>query len=353
MHPVPVIDLTDLYHPYQDPGDNFDLLTAYALPEIDLQAVLLDATQDFRVPLYRHPLFGEMTGPRDPGVIPVTQCNYLFGRNIPYGIGPFRRMKTPHDPMTDISAFHNAVPLLLNTLEKATEPVHILCFGSARILAAAYNQNPSLLLEKTACVHLSAGSSGAFLEWNVELDPCAFVCLLRSELPLAIYPCAGETGPFDRSEYNTFWKHSNMTFLKQMDPPLRRYLAYAFGKAENPDFLRGLEEDVWDESIFSTLTAHNVWETAIWMQVANRTLVSTETGYRYLSAKETAGKKVALQEELLPCHIEADDSGLFTFRLCDAPSRTRIYHRSLPDNLELMLEDALSALYLSYRAALR
>ena len=38
---VPVIDITDLYHPYQDPGDNFDLIAAYALPEIDLRAVIL------------------------------------------------------------------------------------------------------------------------------------------------------------------------------------------------------------------------------------------------------------------------------------------------------------------------
>ena len=41
---TPVIDVTDLYTPYQDPGDNFDLVAAYALPQIDLKAVILDAT---------------------------------------------------------------------------------------------------------------------------------------------------------------------------------------------------------------------------------------------------------------------------------------------------------------------
>lgn len=39
---IPVIVITDLYHPAQDPGDNFDLLMAYALPNIDLKAVILD-----------------------------------------------------------------------------------------------------------------------------------------------------------------------------------------------------------------------------------------------------------------------------------------------------------------------
>ncbi len=45
---IPVIDVTDLYHPYQDVGDNFDLVAAYALPEIDLRAVILDAHDSFR-----------------------------------------------------------------------------------------------------------------------------------------------------------------------------------------------------------------------------------------------------------------------------------------------------------------
>jgi len=45
---VPVIDITDLYHPYQDPGDNFDLIAAYALPEIDVRAIILDPTEVFR-----------------------------------------------------------------------------------------------------------------------------------------------------------------------------------------------------------------------------------------------------------------------------------------------------------------
>lgn len=59
---IPVIDVTDLYHPCQDIGDNFDLITAYALPEIDLRAVILDCTDEWR------------SGSRlDPGFIPVTQ----------------------------------------------------------------------------------------------------------------------------------------------------------------------------------------------------------------------------------------------------------------------------------------
>lgn len=80
---VPVIDITDLYHPYQDPGDNFDLIAAYALPENDLRAIILDPTEGFRAEVAtagdgsRHG-----GGPRDAGIIPVMQLNYLFDRNV-------------------------------------------------------------------------------------------------------------------------------------------------------------------------------------------------------------------------------------------------------------------------------
>ena len=39
---TPLIVITDLYHPYQDPGDNFELINAYAIPSIDLKAVRID-----------------------------------------------------------------------------------------------------------------------------------------------------------------------------------------------------------------------------------------------------------------------------------------------------------------------
>ena len=61
---IPLIDVTDLYHPHQDLGDNFDLIAAYALPELDLRAVILDCTEPFRQPVAKDP------GPPAAGVVP-------------------------------------------------------------------------------------------------------------------------------------------------------------------------------------------------------------------------------------------------------------------------------------------
>ena len=52
----------------------------FGLPEIDLRAVILDATEEFRQPIANpdKPEQSDHAGPRDPGIIPVTQLNYIF-----------------------------------------------------------------------------------------------------------------------------------------------------------------------------------------------------------------------------------------------------------------------------------
>ena len=52
---IPVVVITDLYHPYQDPGDNMDLIMGFGLPDVELKAVLLDITDAFRKDTADHP----------------------------------------------------------------------------------------------------------------------------------------------------------------------------------------------------------------------------------------------------------------------------------------------------------
>jgi hypothetical protein len=354
---IPVIDITDLYHPPQDPGDNFDLLTAYALPEIDLKAVILDVTEDYlhKGPEGQHPLFRDDSGTRDPGVIPVQQLNWLFDRNVPFGIGPFKRLKAPDDKALEAPRFQQSgIELLLEILQDSTDRVEILSFGSTRILAAAYNRDPGLLRKKASRIHIAAGASSPdYLEWNVMLDPQAMVCLLRSDLPLAIYPCATSQGPVDCGKNNTFWLLENLEFIRHMDPPLQRYLVYAFERSMRSDFLRVLEEELPADTLNRICQRrHNVWETALWAQVARRKLVRKEEGgWQFVPENEVGPHDRVNEERLLPCIVEVHEDGRFAFEKTTGPANFLIYERTDPQENEQALREALPSLYRSFRVS--
>ncbi len=101
---IPLVVITDLYHPHQDPGDNLDLINGFAMPDVDLQAVILDITDAFRKDTADHPWLGhDPNGPREAGIIPVAQLNYIFNRNIPCATGPMTPMSNETDKMKDLS----------------------------------------------------------------------------------------------------------------------------------------------------------------------------------------------------------------------------------------------------------
>ena len=352
MRRVPVIDVTDLYHPHQDVGDNVDLIAAYALPEIDLKGVILDCTDDYRRPFTQgDPSYHDPTGPREPGFIPVLQLNYIFNRNVPAGVGPFTRMKSPGDTMEDLPAFQETgLELIRRILEESEDPVHILSFGSARSIAVAFNRWPELLRAKVARIHLCAGASDpSFLEWNVNLDPQAICCLLRSGLPIALYPCATKDGPFAYGRHNTFWRLPHLDFIAGMDPKLQRYLWYAFARSNRDDFLGVLEDpSLPDPKMLEEWKRrpHNVWESAVWLEVSGRRLVRRADGrFRIVRQEEIADGDEMLPHALRPCAVEVGDDGRFRFELVEGNSSFSVYDREDPYLNERALREALPALY--------
>jgi pyrimidine-specific ribonucleoside hydrolase len=360
MLKIPVIDITDLYIPLQDAADNFDLVLPYALSEIDLRAVILDTTEKMRQPVAHHLGFEDSNGPRDPGFIAVMQLNYIFGRNVPCATSPFTPLRSPDDAMRDVPAFQQqGIELILETLRRSEQPVAIMTQGSLRALAAAYNREPDLLRAKVERIHISAGaSSPTFLEWNVSLDPHAFVRLLRSDLPIALYPCATEEGPFGYGRHNSFWQMTDMRFIAHMHPRLRRYLGYAFGRLTRVDFLRALDDDLpagLMERIYTLSDPghpdgrHYVWETALWTNITNRRLVRRQNGeYRLIPSNELLSTDSVLPNNLRPCHLDVRDDGLFTFAFNDAPSTIALYDRQDPLENERAFRQALTTLYTSF-----
>jgi len=347
---VPVVSITDLYHPPEDPGDNVDLIMAYGLPDVDLRAVILDALEEKRALVDGGvPGYG---GPRDPGVVPVTQLNAIFGRNVPFAWCPFTRMRSLTDELRDVPASQqHGIDLLLRVLAESPEPVHLLSFGSARPLAVAFNRDPSLLQAKVARIHLSAGTTTpTYPEWNVVQDPLAMIRIVDSGLPLSLYPCATKDDCYSYDNHNTFWSLPDLGWIAGMHPWLRRYLGYALGRSSRPDFLRALEEEAPDEVMQDIYgRRHSVWETAVWMEVSGRVLVRRSDGsHRIVPAAEVDPGDVVIRNEQVPCTATTHPSGLYSFEL-GGDGRTTIFVRDDPAEYEKAMIEAMPALYQSFR----
>jgi hypothetical protein len=363
---MPVILITDLYHPYQDPGDNLDLINGYALPDVELKAIILDITDSFRKDTADHPtLWEDPRGPREAGIIPVAQLNYIFGRQVRSAIGPIECMRNEKDLMLDTPGFLKGVELFLNTLEEVDRPIDVLSFGSARIIAVAYNRKPELLKKKIRKIHLSAGTAasnyemgsdvGANMipggEWNVALDVFAFTRLLRSDLPIAIYPCAGKDGGFVKDQNNTYWTLKDMSFLREMDPQLQCYIDFAFGKALRYDFLRAMDlGSPYGKNGDIQFNEFHVWESALWMEVTGRVVVKDNDGNYKLRAKHELRKSdTVLTSGLRSCRLlEIRDDGRFKFDYTDKATNISIYYRQDTEENEAALNCIIPALFKSY-----
>lgn len=361
----PIIVITDLYQPYQDPGDNLDLIMGYALPQVDLKAIILDITDAFRKDTADHPaLWRDPRGPREAGIIPVSQLNYIFDRQIPYAIGPLQWMRSETDVMQDSGILQQGTELFLHTLEQSATPVEVISFGSARVLAVAFNRNPALLRKKISRIHISAGTAapdfrlgkdkGANMipggEWNVALDLFAFIRILKSGLPIALYPCAGIDGGFVKDVNNTYWRMPSMAFIKNTDPRLQRYIDYAFTQKQAAGFLRAMDTSapfIPDTAAYPK--PFHFWETDIWRNVAGLQLVHTQKGdYLFREKGKMMKGDELIPSSLLPVQLNIRKDGRFTFRQVPEPASVHIYYRADPDLEERALQQAYPVLLTSF-----
>ncbi len=373
-----IINTTDLYFPCQDGGDNFDMIAPYSLDEVNQILVVLDGNHHLRDPAAasRATICNDKSNnPRDPGLIAIAQLDYLYARHTPWCIGPWTSLTNDTDDLRWIPAREQVgIETFLETLRKAPRPVHVTVFGSSRIIAAALNREPELLRRKIEMIHFSAGSAtppgGNFLEWNIGLDQYAARRLLASDLPITIYPCATEEGPFVTRRHNGFWRLPNLNFIDRMDPRLRSYLVYQLAPSSRLDFLRAIEADP-DPALLAKVKgkAHFVWETCVWLNISGRKLVHRAEGtYRIVKPGDLRSSDVELPNRLIPCKLtlrdgsklcrpwpgqppSVSDIGLFDWSPDNQSTNRWMYDRGNAEENERALQDALPELYISFRPA--
>jgi hypothetical protein len=257
---VPVIHCTDLFHPHDDPDDHFDLATLYAIPELDIKGVVLDQG---RKQLAR------------PGRVPVAQMNHITVRNVPTAIGLAEPLKSPDDKALGQPApFQAGVDLILRTLRDSPRPVCISAVGSLRDVVCAFNREPGLFRAnvRMVLVFIGEASDPKFHEYNVTLDPQAFVGLMRSGLPVYWVPCF-DGGLWQNKGHASFWRASHRALLRKAAPDVLQYFLYALEKetADPVPFLSRPVEPERRERLFAG--TRNLWAAAVLGVLSGRDVV--------------------------------------------------------------------------------
>ena len=162
---VAMVHVTDLFRPFADADDHWDLACTYALRErgdVDLLGIIIDYPPK---PEY------------DPDVQAVAQMNYLAGLSAPVIVGSPRRIDLSEVDRPENKAAIGAVQAIIDILRNASQPVVIHILGSSRDVALAGKLEPKVFAEKCAGVYLNAGSGtpdktlAARLEYNVASTP--------------------------------------------------------------------------------------------------------------------------------------------------------------------------------------
>ncbi len=359
VEPIPLVVVTDLYHPYQDVGDNLDLLTPFGLPDVELRAVVLDVTDEYLKPVAfpDEPGFTDPTGPRAPGTIPVAQLDAIFGRSVPYAAAIGTPMRSASDTLLDAPSGQAGIELLLRTLRESPRKVTIVSTGSARPIAVALNRDPALFAAKVERIHVVAGSSDpSFVEWNVHLDPVAMAALLRSPLPLALYPCATRDGAFAMAEGNAHWSAPDLTSYYADDPaPIQSYVYFALTRSTRTDYLAAMEQAPPAGELATALKRPlEVWETAAWLHATHRVVVARAGSWEVVRAADVRSTDAVLADELRPVLLAVHDDGTFVATPdADGAGHVLLYTRPDPVGQQEAFRVAVPKWYRTFAERLR
>ena len=307
---IPVIYGTDLFHPHDDPDDHFDLATLFALPELDVKAILLDLGERQR---------------QKPGRIPLEQMFQLTGRRMPFAPGLSKKLQSLDDTGRDQpAADQQAIELLMKTLRASTQPMVVITAGSVRDVCAAFNRDPPLLRDKIARLYINIGSTGPKREWNVGLDLAAYIGLMRSGLPIYWCPCL----PFN-NKASTHWVFHQEKILSDAPPALQNFFIYALQRVDpkelDPQQALTMDLQPWRHLVFGM--QRNMWCTASFLHAADR---PSGQPFSFEPARVEVDDK-----GLAKVAFDADNPNMHMFRMAD---RAR-YVKAMTDRLRKLLRD--------------
>jgi len=265
---IPMIYSTDLYQPPQDPDDHYDLAMLAALEELEIKALIFDVATPHRTPAE----FGKTA---------MDQLAKITGHSpTPWKVGLPKPLRLPDDQAFD-QPYQDAVELILSTLEQSEEPVVMFLVGSCRDFTVAFNRNPDLLRKKVKAIYVNAGNGpkGNQTEWNVTLDPNAYVGLMTSGLPIYWCPCFTEVYQLPSPEevsagkaFCTYFVVPNQAeLLASTRNPVKNYFAYALSNSQEEP-LGFLDKEPQPLPV----DPRNMWCTGPFLHAAGRKIYKTQ-----------------------------------------------------------------------------
>ncbi|HNQ74633.1 MAG TPA: nucleoside hydrolase [Verrucomicrobiota bacterium] len=332
---TPVIYCTDLFHPPEDPDDHFDLATLFALPELEVKAILLDQGERQR---------------RQPGAIPLRQMRRLTGQRVPFAAGLEQKLVSSSDTgLNQADACQAGVRLLLQALRDAVSPVTIFTTGSVRDVCAAWNREPALLREKVARVYLNLGNaSPGQSEYNVDLDPQACVGLLRSGLPIYLGCCLPMSSAPSAATFSTWWHFRQAEVLAVAPPGLQNFFIYALQRCPTNalDPLQALSDDLrpWQPLVWEM--NRNMWCTATFLHAAGRKLTPTGQGWRAVPGSPST--RDASPFAFVPAQVTVNDTGQLTLAPGAREPNLHLFKITAPDVYPTAMRDCVRELFRTF-----
>lgn len=302
---VPLIHVTDLFHPHGDPDDHFDLASVYALAlqgRFDLRGIVIDYPPGFRA--------------GDPAMVAVAQMNRIAGLAVPVAIGTSQAMTGRADAMPDAPWRDTAaIRFILEQLRASERPLALTCVGSAADIVIAALREPALFRDKCAAVYLNSGSAHdnparpEQLEFNVRLDPAAYAAMFDLPCPLYWFPCWNVTEVRESGESGSFYWLPHREALAEISDAAANLFAYMFGKSTEPKWLRAMNSpppaDAWEKILDGQ---RGMWSTASLFAAAGLTV--TRDG-DIVSCAEAGDSAVF---RLKPVQVTCADDGRTTWR---------------------------------------
>lgn len=233
---------TDLFRPFQDPDDHWDLACQFALAArgaIDLAGVLIDSPPSF--------------APGDPDVQAVAQLNAITGLSVPCGVGAPEK---------------GGVQLLLRALLDGPLTLHIV--GSCHDVACAIKERPDLFEKNCRAIYLNAGSGlqNDFVEYNVELDPQSYGAIFAAPCPVYWMPCFHSVPAWGKEDmtvgrYGTFYRFGQAQVLERLSPRMQSFFVSVLTRDTDSRFLRTLNAPVDADKLKEVgALPRNMWCTA-------------------------------------------------------------------------------------------